>query len=596
MSLIMSVWCLVIDHDKTLVGAPAKFPCPPGTDIADFATQVVAVHPALEGAHLSFLTFYHNAALHSGLGYSQLQPMISELNLSESEVAPNAIVTEVVSGYELLIFKKIIPNRASLKRSRPPSILNTHERLVRSKIAKMAPSDLAKASQYPSIQKNPSERIFDDRPTPDVIIAPIALLYRPFGEFEDIFTSGVPPQDIHVDLRKMEEGVDILATEMCRYFVDEAARRLAGIPRLNKILEFPIRAGDVGMTAWSDGHCDVDGMISTIAEWKNSLAGISTFPHAQCVGYVAHSHATSDKAKVLCGRQTLPALAMTLIGDLVQFHAIILLGHQYRAIGLTAALSFSLWATNIVQRKQLYNAFIAANVLQQRIHRDLESYSNQCQDQGPPHPGHFFFPSVPKILAHGGNKANGDYIEFTILDHFAGTGEETFRNRHLYLATLKVERPDYPCGTEILVKFSRRYCMDLHDFCYDKKHAPKVLGFEKLPGGWFAIAMEHLADAEPITCLTPEQQNEVERLVKDFHDAGFVHGDLRAANILFNRSSKNFWLIDFDWGGKADEVVYPTWFLHEELLDGRQSKDLIIHKKDDERILRATLNGLRKPN
>lgn len=111
MSLIMSVWCLVIDHDKTLVGAPAKFPCPPGTDIADFATQVVAVHPALEGAHLSFLTFYHNAALHSGLGYSQLQPMISELNLSESEVAPNAIVTEVVSGYELLIFKKIIPNR-----------------------------------------------------------------------------------------------------------------------------------------------------------------------------------------------------------------------------------------------------------------------------------------------------------------------------------------------------------------------------------------------------------------------------------------------------------------------------------------------------
>jgi len=36
--------------------------------------------------------------------------------------------------------------------------------------------------------------------------------------------------------------------------------------------------------------------------------------------------------------------------------------------------------------------------------------------------------------------------------------------------------------------------------------------------------------------------------LSDFHDAGFVHGDLRDANIICDGDS--VMLIDFDWGGK----------------------------------------------
>jgi tRNA A-37 threonylcarbamoyl transferase component Bud32 len=50
-----------------------------------------------------------------------------------------------------------------------------------------------------------------------------------------------------------------------------------------------------------------------------------------------------------------------------------------------------------------------------------------------------------------------------------------------------------------------------------------------------------------------------------FHDAGYVHGDIRDTNILVDINSLasdyaenvKVHLIDFDWAGKAGEVKYP---------------------------------------
>ena len=56
-----------------------------------------------------------------------------------------------------------------------------------SKVAKTAPSRLGQASQYRSLQKNPKERILDDRPEPD-LIPPISLLYKGFGHFMETFS------------------------------------------------------------------------------------------------------------------------------------------------------------------------------------------------------------------------------------------------------------------------------------------------------------------------------------------------------------------------------------------------------------------------
>ena len=77
-------------------------------------------------------------------------------------------------------------------------------------------------------------------------------------------------------------------------------------------------------------------------------------------------------------------------------------------------------------------------------------------------------------------------------------------------------------------------------------------------------------------------------LMKSFHDQGWVHGDLRDANILCD--GEKLILVDFDFGGKAEEVSYPMARLQQELYAPcYTSGDLIIRKKNDIQVLRATL-------
>jgi tRNA A-37 threonylcarbamoyl transferase component Bud32 len=136
----------------------------------------------------------------------------------------------------------------------------------------------------------------------------------------------------------------------------------------------------------------------------------------------------------------------------------------------------------------------------------------------------------------------------------------------------------------------------LHDLCAREAHAPWILGYERLPGGWFAVAMEYFEGSTSIThsdLLTRHRDHWTKylmRLVKRFHAAGFVHGDLWDENILCK--DDNVVLVDFDWGGKVGEATYPTLDLHPELLEGRTSSSLKITKDDDMRVLMKTLDKL----
>ncbi|KAG5349563.1 hypothetical protein C0989_003113, partial [Termitomyces sp. Mn162] len=54
----------------------------------------------------------------------------------------------------------------------------------------------------------------------------------------------------------------------------------------------------------------------------------------------------------------------------------------------------------------------------------------------------------------------------------------------------------------------------------------------------------------------------VKIIVQTLHQNGFVHGDIRAANLLIDPASLasddvQVHLIDFDWAGRAGEVRYP---------------------------------------
>jgi hypothetical protein len=72
--------------------------------------------------------------------------------------------------------------------------------------------------------------------------------------------------------------------------------------------------------------------------------------------------------------------------------------------------------------------------------------------------------------------------------------------------------------------------------------------------------------------------------LKELHELGYVHGDIRAFNTVFgNHEHENSGcLIDFDLGGRIEKVVYPDGYRFE-LPDGLRNGKVgeKIHKMDD---------------
>ena len=126
--------------------------------------------------------------------------------------------------------------------------------------------------------------------------------------------------------------------------------------------------------------------------------------------------------------------------------------------------------------------------------------------------------------------------------------------RLLYLATTDKNQ-------QVLIKFSRRYGKELHEFCASIKRAPELLAFEKLPGGWFGVAMEYFPSAKRIVESEGRYDygehwlTNIIDVVNAFHARGYVHGDLRPPNFIVN--GDKLFLIDFDWGGKDEEAIFP---------------------------------------
>lgn len=270
-------------------------------------------------------------------------------------------------------------------------------------------------------------------------------------------------------------------------------------------------------------------------------------------------------------------------GTDVTFHAIIRLGHQYRIVPLTPTLSCLPSANDGDDRKALHKAFTAASVLLACIIADGPKLD------AAPGPKilfeHRFFPAVTRLKRRG----KEGYIDFQIQKFH----DDRQSYRLLYIAKTQ--------GTEekeIIVKFTRQYSIELHEYCSTKlRCAPDVLAFDRLPGGWNAVAMEYISSALPIlesgrlANYGEKWKQDLTGFVDAFHTVGFVHGDLREANIICDDQDR-LMLIDFDWGGLDGKVSYPSKYLNSHLTDKRTATDLTITKEDDKRILSITLEKI----
>ena len=83
---------------------------------------------------------------------------------------------------------------------------------------------------------------------------------------------------------------------------------------------------------------------------------------------------------------------------------------------------------------------------------------------------------------------------------------------------------------------------------------------------------------------TSAQLRAVLRSVISLHKAGYVHGDIRASNIVFCPSSGSSQLIDFDYCGEEGKARYPPFF-NPIISDGKRhdgaSSGALLRKEHD---------------
>jgi len=121
--------------------------------------------------------------------------------------------------------------------------------------------------------------------------------------------------------------------------------------------------------------------------------------------------------------------------------------------------------------------------------------------------------------------------------------------------------------TPILIKFTRRYAVEMHRLLAEKCHAPQLYGCQDLPGGWKMVAMEWLPDEAWMTLNhvqdVTEYASKIQEVLEPLWADKWVHGDIRHHNILVPTSGEiDFRLIDFDSSGKENVDRYPRYWDH----------------------------------
>jgi hypothetical protein len=117
-------------------------------------------------------------------------------------------------------------------------------------------------------------------------------------------------------------------------------------------------------------------------------------------------------------------------------------------------------------------------------------------------------------------------------------------------------------GKRIYIKFVKRYSDKAHLLCASMGFAPALIGYERIPGGWYIVVMDALDQYQelPSGPHAPSLADEITAKITWLHQAGYVHGDIRDTNVMVRKDGEDgFNLVDFDWAGEIGVVRYPMY-------------------------------------
>jgi len=121
---------------------------------------------------------------------------------------------------------------------------------------------------------------------------------------------------------------------------------------------------------------------------------------------------------------------------------------------------------------------------------------------------------------------------------------------------------------DYLLKFTRQYSSDVHEFLAGHDADPALLGCQTLVNGWIMVLMA-LSKYRMLhgMVLSEDMKSRIRTKLKDvigvLHKNNCVHGDVRDINILVDLESLDtedirLHIVDFDWAGKCGEAKYPS--------------------------------------
>ncbi|KAI0301172.1 hypothetical protein B0F90DRAFT_1719931 [Multifurca ochricompacta] len=443
------------------------------------------------------------------------------------------------------------------------------------------------------VQKNPVGRIANDRPDMDSGLPPISLSYHGFGCFR-AHMDGDSTGPMPTDKAMFEAAVDRFLHDMSRFYDSEKDRAEIAQRSLDEIWRCysqeqeyqKIEAQGIRDDRSSDGHAiGPTNTVEIIIQVKNELGTTSCDGSVEMAAYYTQClHLNTSTMSRRCF--LFPALGILLMGAHIGFYALSFT-KATRLVPLTPLLPAAIESGNEWARPALMRAFEAACILRYHINKDGMDYMAKRLA----HPPRGDRPYINEVPTH---PPSSKKLRFEINEELYQGKVNRYENRFIYGA-ITSKRKD-----KVVVKFTQRYCLALHLFCAEEGHAPRVRGYGVLHGRWHVIVMDRIEhDAFDRQKLASEYllkwSKDLKDLVNKFHAAGFVHGDLRDANLIVPKNNpKDIMLVDFDWGGdlKTGEVYYPTACLNRDLVLGENANDLRITEARDNMSLNNTLRKL----
>ena len=442
-----------------------------------------------------------------------------------------------------------------------------------------APSNLAKPTEFAKLlQRQTNTQIFCNRPW-DAFSTPVTLLHRVFGKFVD-------DCEVYIPDAKTTSFVWAFMEMMCDFYKDERARVEIVRKMFWKYFDIKLEPAEIGGSGFTtDGHASVGYSVYLNTEGKNEFGSTPADPSMQSIVYGRyHVGNVNDRpgSRFPClhmyyfGKNFCflwPAKCLTLFtGPYLGFAGSAFTDHlHYEPLSPVIPLWFSRYDTKTFDSvARIFGAFKNAVTMLK------EFYSN-------PEPE----PAPVKPTPTGGSPYRFPYpTMFTLLETGASTAfsfvDQIYGDRLLYVGSTN------PGTQNIVVKFTTRYSKELHLHCSSREQAPPLLGCEALDGGWFMIVMDRMIEHRPLSTfnaldkarLSSWLKPRLSDLVHSFHEQDLVHGDLRDTNVLVSEDGMQVKLVDFDWGGKAGEVRYPSAINCTDFWRPEQATDGVIITKE----------------